>query len=148
MGKFLDKLIDSLAKDGEKIIKKAYETKTYKDRTYNLHDSYGSAVYYKGVLLPNTIYYTTPNATKTKKWYGSLIKGHSELIDFLQEYEGGSGLELVVVAAMPYASILENQEGRVRQKYKVISGVTLDMNNLTLQKYKGSSVRRFQTSRK
>lgn len=144
---FIRQLIHELASDGKTAIQEAYKTKDYQNRTYNLHDSYGSAVYYNGVLQVDTIYYLSPNSTTAKKWYGTLMKGHDELIDFLQEYQGSAkGLELVIVAAMPYASILEDALGRVKRKYKVISGARLAMEALE-NKYKGSKVSRLKTSR-
>ena len=45
------RLIDELAEDGRKAIQTAYENRDFTNRTYNLHDSYGSAVYYNGVLV-------------------------------------------------------------------------------------------------
>lgn len=140
-------LIDELAIDGKRLMVEASMTKDYTNRTFNLHDSYGSAVYYNGKLQNDTIYYLSPNATEAKKWYGTNIKGHDELIDFLQDYQGSAkGLELVIVAAMPYASILEDALGRVKRKYKVISGARLAMEELE-NKYKGSKVSRLKTSR-
>lgn len=48
-------LIKQLASEGEKIITTAYNRRKWKNRTYNLHDSYGSAVYANGVLQRSTI---------------------------------------------------------------------------------------------
>ena len=140
-------LIHELASDGKNAIQEAYKTKDYQNRTYNLHDSYGSAVYYNGVLQVDTIYYLSPNSTTAKKWYGTLMKGHDELIDFLQEYQGQkNGIELIIVAAMPYASILEEGSGGLKRKYKVISGAYSEMQSLQ-KKYKGSTIKRTSTSR-
>lgn len=53
-GNIIQKLIKDLTDEGEKIIIAAYSRKTWQNRTYNLHDSYGSAVYYNGNLLRYT----------------------------------------------------------------------------------------------
>ena len=58
-GNLIQKTIDELTKEGERIILAAYNRKTWQNRTYNLHDSYGSAVYYNGNLLRNTRRYLT-----------------------------------------------------------------------------------------
>lgn len=59
------KLIKELTERGEDIIKQAYNRRRWKNRTYNLHDSYGSAVYYNGNLLRYTRRYlsTSPQAS-------------------------------------------------------------------------------------
>lgn len=49
------RFIEELANEGEKIITQAYLTRDWRNRSYNLHDSYGSAVYKNGVLQKDTI---------------------------------------------------------------------------------------------
>lgn len=142
----IKKVVSQLANDGRLLVEKAYNTRTFENRTYNLHDSYGSAVYYNGVLQKDSIYYLSPQATAAKKWYGAMLRGKNEIVDFFLEYRGiGKGFDLVVVAAMPYASILEHGQGRLRQKYKVISGAMSDMEALA-KKYNGT-ITRSSTSR-
>lgn len=139
--KAISKMVDELALEGKRLVEKAYSTKDFTDRTYNLHDSYGSAVYYNGVLQPKSIYYMNSNATKARSWYGEPIYGMNEMIDFFKEYRGtGRGFDLVLVAAMPYASILERGQAGLRRKYKVISGAYSDAKNLA-RKYKGTVFR-------
>ena len=53
-GKIMNALIDELTKDGEELIKLAYNTRGWRNDTYNLHDSYASAVYVHGVLYRRT----------------------------------------------------------------------------------------------
>lgn len=144
--KEINKMVERLSLDGKALVEKAYKTRGFIDRTYNLHDSYGSAVYYNGVLQPNSIYYLQEQATEAKKWYGKMLRGRNEIVDFFIEYKGrGKGFDLVLVAAMPYASILEHGQGTLRGKYQVISGTMSDMRELA-RKYKGS-ISRTSTSR-
>lgn len=144
---FIRQVISELALEGRKAIQEAYNNRDFTNRTYNLHDSYGSAVYYNGVLQMDSIYFISPVASKAKKWYGKWLEGHDELIEFLQEYQGKkNGIELVIVAAMPYASILEDGSGKLKRKYKVISGAWSQMQSIQ-SKYKGSTIRRVSTSR-
>ena len=56
-GVLIKALISQLADDGEKAIREAYEGREFTNRTYNLHDSYGSAVYYNGTLVKGSIRY-------------------------------------------------------------------------------------------
>ena len=55
--KYIDNLISQLARDGEQALHDAYYGRGFNNRTYNLHDSYGSAVYYNGVLVNSSIRY-------------------------------------------------------------------------------------------
>ena len=138
-------LLDKLEEEGKTILAECEKEREYTHRTYNLHDSYGSAVYYNGVLQEDSIYYITPSAEKSKRWRGRWIRGHDELIDFLHEYNARKkGLDLVIVAAMPYASYLEDGAGKLKRKYRVISGAWSQMQSLQ-SKYKGAIVRREST---
>lgn len=49
-----EEIVQQLATEGEKIITTAYNRRKWKNDTYNLHDSYGSAVYVDGVLRKST----------------------------------------------------------------------------------------------
>lgn len=58
--KYISKLVAELADEGEHIIKLAYESRGFKNRTKNLKDSYASAVYVDGKLRYNSIRYVGP----------------------------------------------------------------------------------------
>lgn len=136
---FKPKLYEYLLNEGEAIMKKAYEQKDYTDRTYNLHDSYVAAVFNNGKCYG----YRTldPQATVRTGWYGAMgdkhygttkdsdfsLSGHEEAENFVMSYEAShtneKGVKLVVAAVMFYADILEQQQGKLRRKYKVISHV-------------------------
>lgn len=155
--KFLRKLINELAADGEKAIQFAFSTRGFVNRTYNLHDSYGSAVFVNGSLYPETIRYvgsqmasekrgkemgdykggrTWPDKYGNRSYTGDTIyaEGRKEVHRFFLDYQSKgvskNGVELVIVAAMFYASILESGYGVLRRKYQVISGATSLMESL------------------
>lgn len=155
----LNYLIDQLAKDGEIAIQTAYNRRDFTNRTYNLHDSYGSAVYHNGRLLKKTIRYVGPEQATTglnqgrvwnkgrsmpnykgeRRFKGDEVemRGREEVMDFFSQYTPqGRGLELVIVAAMFYASFLEDGAGNMKRKYKVISGGATAMQELAV-KYNG-----------
>ena len=46
----IDKTTDDLARIGETLLPRAFNESDYTNRTYNLSDSYGWAVYYNGRL--------------------------------------------------------------------------------------------------
>lgn len=128
---FKEEFIKELTYYGERIIKEAYETKTFENQTFNLHDSFGSAVYEDGVYIPRTLRRLSPQATETKKLRGRQVKGHNEVERYLKNYRPRQkGLTLVVVAAMPYGDILEAGKEPLRHKYRVISGARWMMNSL------------------
>ena len=155
--KFLRKLINELADDGARAIHFAFTSRGFVNRSYNLHDSYGSAVYVNGSLYPETIRYvgsqmarersakemgnysgdrTWPDKNKKRHYTGDTgyAEGRKEVYRFFLDYQSKgsskSGVELVIVAAMFYASILESGKGTLRRKYQVISGATNHMNYL------------------
>lgn len=167
-------LIRKLTEEGERIIKAAYTRRNWKNRTKNLKDSYGSAVYRNGVLLRNTKRFLSSSAdarintgrelgdysgARSRAQRGSSYEqfgkgGDSRFIDgdtiyaygrdevnkFLEGYkpDSNSGIELVVVAAMYYAGILES--GYLGTKYQVISSATTDLNRIAQEIGKGVDV--------
>lgn len=65
--------IELLTNEGERIIQEAYKSRDWKNQTYNLHDSYGSAVYVFGNLERSSIRYVGPkqaNAARNSKELG------------------------------------------------------------------------------
>lgn len=134
-------IIDNLAKDGRMIITACYNERNFTNRTFNLHDSYGCCVYYKGSPISGTKSYAgSLQASESKKWYGQNIQGRSEIDEFLDSYRANpSTISLVVAVAMPYAQVLENGRGLSR-KYRVIS-MGYDKMQSILSKYKNATLR-------
>lgn len=114
------RVINYLASLGEMAIQVAYNDKGFTNRTYNLKDSYGSAVYHNGALLVDTIRYIGPPEAKSKRLGKS---GREEVANFFREYSpSAKDYELVVIASMPYAGVLETGGGRLKRKYHVMVG--------------------------
>lgn len=126
----IDRFVDMLADEGGKLITQAVNSRDYTHRTYNLHDSYGSAVYLNGALVEKSVMLLGSKATKAKSYKGSKLKGSEEIMKYFQSYKPKSEIELVVAAAMPYGVVLEKGGGGIRRKYKVISGINTEVGNL------------------
>lgn len=132
--KYINEYAKRLAENGRRLIIKAFETATFdKNKTQNLHDSYGCAVFYNGKLVPNTKYVFTSRAAQGRfnPYSGEMEYGRYEINDFFNNYKPHTdGFELVTAAAMFYGEILEKGTGRLRRKYRVISGIDGAMNEL------------------
>lgn len=132
--KYIDKLAIKLADDGYKLIVKAYLEANYdKSKTQNLHDSYGSAVYYNGTLYPNTKRFFSELSTTSKydPYQTREMKGREAIEDFFEQYKApSSGMQLVIAVAMFYGGILERG---LRNKYKVIFMIGDDVKRIADQ---------------
>lgn len=133
---YIKQMVDELAKDGERIILAAYNSKGFKNRSWHLHDSYASAVYVNGVLRHNTIRYVGAEMgkTETMRELGDYagdrtrpvhrggdnryltsdtvaVHGRDEAKRFFNDYKPpkDGGIQLVVIAAMFYAGIVESK---------------------------------------
>ena len=126
----INKIVDMLSDEGGKLILQAVNSRDYTHRTYNLHDSYGSAVYLNGALVEKSVMLLGAKATKVKKYKGSNLKGSEEIMKYFRSYKPKSAIELVVAAAMPYGVVLEKGDGGLRRKYKVISGINTEVTAL------------------
>lgn len=123
---------DALAAEGKSLIDKAFETAEFrKNKTQNLHDSYGSCVFYDGKEVPNTRRYVGRRAAVGKRNpQGDLVLGRGEIDNYFDTYNATKkGFELVTVAAMFYAEELE-KGSNLKRKYRVISGMSGDINDL------------------
>lgn len=131
---YIDRLAKQLAEDGKRLIEKAYAEADYnKFKSQNLHDSYGSAVFYNGSLYPNTKYFFSKSATTSKKdpYKNQMVTGREEISDFFDKYTPkDDGMQLVIAVAIFYGEILERGGGGIRRKYKVISMVGDDIRTL------------------
>lgn len=169
---FVNQLIDELAEEGFAAINLAYRHRDFTNRTYNLHDSYGSAVYYNGKLIKRTVRYvgeeknnndtgyfmgtnwrwrhqkSLPDFRGDRYWKDDPIRmtGRTEVMDFFSEYTPPKkGLQLVVVAAMWYANVLEEGGGNLKRKYRVISGARSALDKIVAEI--GGNVTQIETGR-
>lgn len=150
-GYYIDKLVNKLAEDGEKLIRQAYAQADYnKNKTQNLHDSYGSAVYYEHKLIPSSKRFLEKLATSSKydPYANEYITGRRAVEEFFGQYRPtDDGLQLVIVVVMFYGGILERGgQGGLRRKYKVITQVGDDVVALA-NKIDGTRVQLIQNGR-
>lgn len=135
--KYVSQLADKLIKKGKDLVKEAILTKTYGHQTYNLHDSYGAAVYYNGRLIRE--YYNSPSKAQEPKKHesGVFVYGADDIKEYFQlEFKPSTrGLSLVVVSSMWYGETLEKGKG-LKKKYQVISQISSDV-ELVANEFKG-----------
>lgn len=140
---FIRKYCEALARDGEKLILKAYNTANFKkDKTQNLHDSYGSAVYFnkKYVIGTKRLFSARAKVPRFNYYEKESQYGIEEINQYLDSYVPETdGFVLLVAAAMFYGTFLEKGSGRLKRKYRVISGISSDMESLA--KLTGGSVK-------
>lgn len=131
--KYINQYAMNLANEGKKLIDKAFASADFnKNRTQNLHDSYGSCVFYNRKEVPNTRRYVGRKAVVGKKNpQGELILGRAEIDNYFDTYKTHTdGFELVTAAAIFYAEILEKGMGSLTRKYRVISGLDAGIEQL------------------
>lgn len=110
-------LVEALTTIGWQVAMEAYRRKTYTNRTYNLHDSYGSAVYVDGHLVPDSIKYVNRARSKREDWHGHGIPeartGRQALHRFFENshwiVRKKDQITVVVAAAMWYGDIVESK---------------------------------------
>lgn len=130
-------LLEDMRKDCERLVKEALNTSTYLNQTGNLASSYGAAVYENGVYLEETLATYDFNPTKPRDWYGEPKSGQDEMRNYFRDYKPRTkGFTIVLVAAMPYAEVLEKGSAGLHHKYKVISGAYSLLQDLS-EKYSG-----------
>lgn len=139
------KLVKDLTDLGEEAIRYVANNPVgYEHQKYNLYDSLSSAVYVDGVLDVNTIRYASDSERSTGLYQDRGRTGSYEMMngrDAVENYWDThrkkarvTAVELVCVAAVFYAGILEASEVRV------VSAVT-DYLESKMGRYKGYSPR-------
>ena len=144
------KVIDYLAAQGQRMVDEAYRSKDAQDRSGNMHDAYGWAVYVNGSVVRKGDAGTQMSQEIHKGWAKHGIPadtGRGYLEEFFATYQDvpQKGMALVVVNAVYYASILEEgAQGRpaVQQatQYRIISQVADTMYDIK-RNFKGSIVK-------
>lgn len=135
-------IIQGLATKGEELINRAYRMRGWENRTYNLHDSYVSAVFVDGKLDESTIRFVDDGREMSRyavdvgsygTSYATLdpiqTNGREEALEFLRAYQkrGRSKqdrIQLVIGAAMFYSGILESKG------YSVLANIEWDLLDL------------------
>lgn len=114
-------LVEALTTIGYQVALEAYRRKTYTNRTFNLHDSYGSAVFVDGVLIPDSKKYVNRARSKRNDVHGHIdsdnryapygLNGRRALDDFFNNLKVSKRkkVTLVVAAAMWYGELVESK---------------------------------------
>lgn len=115
-------LVEALTTVGWQVAMEAYREKTYTNRTFNLHDSYGSAVFVNGVIVPDSKKYVNRSRSNRRNTHGHAdsdnryaktggLSGRQALDDFFRTVEVSkkNKITLVVAAAMWYGEIVESK---------------------------------------
>lgn len=151
MNLYIRRMVDYLAKEGDRIAHKAMASKEALDRSNNMNDAYGYIVFYDGRMQKKGYALPTNMASGIHKgWDKAGVKdgtGREWLDDFMDTWRPESkGFVLIVVNAAFYAGILE--QGRQTnvganphygKQYQIISQITTDMKDLQ-GKFKGSTL--------
>jgi hypothetical protein len=138
----INKIVDYLAEQGEKVIRNAAQTKETQNRKKNQLDAYGWCVYYKGEKKKQG--FLTPNRTADQPHNAWAAKGYDrtfgrdDVTMFFDNYKPESnGFILVCVNAVFYTTIQEF--GGAQRKYRIISQVAGDMQGIA-NKFKGARI--------
>lgn len=129
-------LYEQLIMEGRRLVEKAYEEKGFVNRTNNLADSYGSCLFVDGKEYPNSRYYlhTLKQASVPYKYAGEEVYGREAVERFFDNFDKSVSKDkimLVVVAAAPYARVLEDGVSYgLHHNYKVLAGITTNLEQL------------------
>lgn len=127
LNKITDELVKALADIGKELILRAYHTRGFFNRTFNLRDSYVSAVFVNGKLREDSIRYVGKDlADVAKKIDDRYVVGRWEAEEYIRSLKPNRNdfIKLVIAAAMPYGNILE------KRGYAVISHIGLDLDTV------------------
>lgn len=148
---FVNRIINSLYKDGMRIIREAAESNDTIQQSGNMEDAYGCAVYYRGTCVKKGYVNPTPISTEThhgwRKHNIAANTGRGYLNEFFEGFKPDDrGMTLVCVNAVYYTNILEDgAQGRPKiplsRQYKIISQADIAFEGLK-RKYKKSTVKR------
>lgn len=136
-------LIGALAREGQRIINLAYASRGFENESWNLHDSYVSAVFKGGRLVPGTVRYVGEEKSKYfrevevgDKADSQPVSGREEANKFLRTLQFSprpGGIALIIGAAMFYSGIVESRG------YSVLANVQTDLEELSKIGVKGVS---------
>ena len=141
-----EKMLDELEAEGSRLIEKANSTRDTDNISFNLHDAYGYAVYYKGVLMRSGF---LKGGVLSKSVHKGWLKrnypsgtGRDYAANVLNGYTPPpTGYALIVFNAAYYSEILEDgkQDGGkgLAKRYKIISQINGDVEQLA-KKYGGT----------
>ena len=147
----INRVVDYLAKEGNRIARKALYSKEAMPRSMAQSDAYGYIVFYNGVVKKKGYAHPAPlNHEKHKGWDKidvSAGTGREWLDEFMTTWKPESrGFVLVVINAAFYSAILEQGRQTNRgsfphygRQFQIISQIVTDMKDLQKQ-FKGSTL--------
>lgn len=107
-------IVSSLSSIAHKVALEAYRQHSFENRTYNLHDSYGSAVFVNGKLIEESIRYVERSYSKKESTHRrtplGAETGRKALRRFFDEAKPirtSDYITVVIAAAMWYAELVE-----------------------------------------
>lgn len=104
-------ILDALRKLGKIGVDYAIKNHEFQNRSNNLEDSYGFAIYYNKAIIEQPFMYDK-NAIRMVEVEGKMYSGYREGQKFLLNYKPDTNsYTLVVVAGMIYASFVEGYYG-------------------------------------
>lgn len=127
LNKTTDELVEKLTDIGKELILRAYSTRGFTNRTFNLRDSYVSAVFVNGKLREDSIRYVGKElADVAKRINNRYISGRDEAEEYIRSLKPNRNdfIRLVIAATMPYEKALE------KRGYAVISHIGLDLDTV------------------
>lgn len=151
MNLYMNRMVNYLAREGDRIAHKALASKEALDRSQNMADAYGYIVFYDGKVKKKGYALPTGMASETHKGWDKIgVKdgtGREWLDDFMDTWKPESkGFVLIVVNAAFYSGILEQGRQTNRgtsphygKQFQIISQIATDMKDLQ-SKFKGSTL--------
>lgn len=114
------------------MLKKAFNTKTFTRRTWNLADSYLWIVYYKGEIKGSGFLWNSRFASKDSIYHDQKVNGRKIAQNFINSFVPSdiNGWQIIWAATAPYSTDLEKSN-----KFYVISGIYDDV----LSDFKGKA---------
>lgn len=104
-----ERILSGLRRVRDMALNYAQTSHEFKNRTFNLEDSYAAAIYYDGQIIEKTL--SPKKATEPVVRSGVAYDGHDRAESFINNFQAGDGYTLVVVAAQFYAAWVESIHG-------------------------------------
>lgn len=106
-----------------KALNKAYQDRTFRNKTMNLADSYVWVVYYRGIPKKSGYLWGARAAQTDSVYHHTKVNGRKLAETFISSYApiSSNGWELVFAATAPYSTYLEN--GTKRGRFFVLTSI-------------------------
>lgn len=118
-----------------KVALKAYKSARFKNQSYNLHDSYGSAVFINGILVEGSIKYVERSRSKRVDRHSHSITGARTGREALERLfrtpwivRKKDSITVVVAAAMWYAQHVDKKGLNVIDQAQIKSDISYEIN--------------------